>query len=102
MTQSINEAQLETAVQMRQGITTLDLEALNKFVGDAILQLAGTGSLGAMNVKSAIKKVAKDQFEKEHGKAQVSWVDYANQYSENIEGNPFLLDEVLAGRLERA
>lgn len=102
MNHTINNETLEIAVKMKQGILVQDMESLNRFVGDAILQLAGTESLGAINVKSAIKKVAKDQFEKDHGKAQVSWVDYANQYSENMDGTPFLLDEMLAGRLERA
>ena len=102
MHHTINNKALEIAVKMKQGILVQDIESLNRFVGDAILQIAETESLGAINVKSAIKKVAKDQFEKDYGKAQVSWVDYANQYSENLDGNPFLLDEMLASRLERS
>ena len=102
MIESINEAQLETAVKMRQGITTLNLEALNKFVGDAILQIAEQDTSSRLRVKSAIEKVAKEQFTEEHGKASVSWVDYATEYSKNLDGNPFLLQELLADRLERS
>ena len=65
MNHTINNETLEIAVKMKQGILVQDMESLNRFVGDAILQLAGTESLGAINVKSAIKKVAKDQFEKD-------------------------------------
>ena len=102
MNNTINSNELETAVQMSQGLLVQDLESLNRFVGDAIMQLAGQDTLGAINVKTAIEKVAKDQFEKDYGSRQISWVDYASKFSENLDGSPFLLDEMLANRLERS
>jgi hypothetical protein len=102
MTHTINKETLENAVQMKQGIVVHDLETLNRLVGDAILQVASQDKMGSINAKSAVEKVAKDQFEKDYGSRQISWVDYATKFSENLDGNPFLLDEMLADRLERS
>lgn len=102
MNHTINSNELETAVQMSQGILVQDLESLNRFVGEAIMQLAGQDNLGSINVKNAIEKVAKDQFEKDYGSRQISWVDYATKFSENLDGSPFLHSEILASRLERS
>ena len=102
MNHTINKDTLENAVQMSQGIVVHDLETLNKIVGDSIIQLASHDVTGSLNVKSAVEKVAKDKFEQDYGSRQISWVDYATKFSEDLDGSPFLLDEMLAGRLERS
>ena len=71
MTHTINKETLENAVQMKQGIVVHDLETLNRLVGDAILQVASQDTMGSINAKSAVEKVAKDQFEKDYGSRQI-------------------------------
>tara|TARA_A100001037_G_scaffold274238_1_gene271802 strand:- start:967 stop:1338 length:372 start_codon:yes stop_codon:yes gene_type:complete len=100
-TSSLNEESIETAVRLKQGIAEYDLAQLNEFVGSVVMQLAqNDGTVGGVRVKSAIKKVAKEEFAKKHGKAQVSWVDYAEEYADNVSEN-FCLEGLHALRTEK-
>ena len=98
---SLREETIESAVRLKQGLGQYDLAQLNKFVGSVVMQLAqNDGTVGGVRVKEAVKKIAKEEFTKAHGKAQVSWVDYAEDYSDNI-GESFCLESLHAMRTER-
>ena len=98
---SLKEETIESAVRLKQGLGQYDLAQLNKFVGSVVMQLAqNDGTVGGVRVKEAVKKIAKEEFTKEHGKSQVSWVDYAEDYSDNISEN-FCLESLHAMRTER-
>tara|TARA_Y100000361_G_scaffold23889_1_gene18962 strand:+ start:230 stop:547 length:318 start_codon:yes stop_codon:yes gene_type:complete len=100
-TSSLNEESIETAVRLKQGLGQYDLAQLNRFVGSVVMQLAqNDGVVGGTRVKSAIRKVAKEEFTKKHGKAQVSWIDYAEKYADNVDEN-FCLEGLHALRTER-
>lgn len=75
---------LESAVRMKIGKNAYSIEDLNKYVGQVILSLAeGHDVLGRTQVADAVKAVAKDECEKDHGKTAVSWVDYAEKYGQD-------------------
>jgi len=98
---SLNEESIETAVRLKQGLAEYDLAQLNEFVGSVVMQLAqNDGTVGGARVRSAIRKIAKEEFTKDHGKAQVSWVDYAENYADNVSEN-FCLESLHAMRTER-
>ena len=100
MSQTLNTETIESAVRLKQGLGQYDLAQLNKFVGSVVMQLAETDTIGKMHVKEAVKNVAKEQFAKDHGKTQVSWVDYAEKYADNVDEN-FCLESLTAMRVER-
>ena len=100
MSQALSTETIESAVRLKQGLGQYDLAQLNKFVGSVVMQLAETDLIGKMNVKEAVKNIAKEEFTKEHGKSQVSWVDYAEKYSDNVDTN-YCLESLHAMRTER-
>ena len=101
VTSSLSEEAIESAVRLKQGLGQYDLAQLNKFVGSVVMQLAqNDGVVGGTRVKSAIRKVAKEEFTKKHGKAQVSWIDYAEDYADNVSEN-FCLEGLHALKTER-
>ena len=100
MSQALSTETIESAVRLKQGLGQYDLAQLNKFVGSVVMQLAETDLIGKMHVKEAVKNVAKEEFAKDHGKTQVSWVDYAEKYADNV-GENFCLESLTAMRVER-
>lgn len=95
---------LETAVRIKAGKNAYSIEDLNKYVGQVVLALAeGYDILGKKQVEDAVKSVAKSEFEKDHGKAVVSWVDYAESYGKDTPAeNGFLFASLHQDRLERS
>lgn len=95
---------LETAVRIKAGKNAYSIEDLNKYVGQVVLALAeGHDILGKKQVEDAVKAVAKTEFEKDHGKAVVSWVDYAEAYGKDTPAqNGFLFDSLRQDQLERS
>jgi hypothetical protein len=95
---------LESAVRMKTGTNAYSIEDLNKYVGQVVLALAeGYDSLGTKQVEDAVKSVAKTEFEKDHGKAVISWVDYAEAYGKDTPAERgFLLESIQQDRLERS
>lgn len=94
---------LENAVRIKQGLATMDIADLNKYIGQVVLNLAEShGTLGRLNIENAVKSVAKEQFEKDHGKSVVSWVDYAEEYGEDTPAkNAYCFQALDQLRLER-
>jgi hypothetical protein len=99
MSQALSTETIESAVRLKQGLGQYDLAQLNKFVGSVVMQLAESSDIvGKIHVKEAIKNVAKEEFAKKHGKTQVSWVDYAEKYADNVDEN-FCLEGLSAIRV---
>ena len=99
MSQALSTETIESAVRLKTGLGQYDLAQLNKFVGSVVMQLAESSDIvGRLHVKEAIKNVAKEEFAKKHGKAQVSWVDYAEKYADNVDEN-FCLEGLSAIRV---
>ena len=95
---------LESAVRMKTGTNAYSIQDLNKYVGQVVLALAeGYDILGKKQVEDAVKSVAKSDFEKDHGKSVVSWVDYAESYGKDTPAeNGFLFASLHQDRLERS
>lgn len=95
---------LESAVRMKTGTNAYSIQDLNKYVGQVVLALAeGFDVLGKKQVEDAVKSVAKSEFEKDHGKSVVSWVDYAESYGKDTPAeNGFLFESLHQDRLERS
>ena len=95
---------LETAVRIKAGKNAYSIQDLNKYVGQVVLALAeGFDILGKKPVADAVKAVAKEEFEKDHGKSVVSWVDYAESYGKDTPAeNGFLFESLHQDRLERS
>jgi len=91
----MNDDTLKQAVRMKQGIECLSIRDLNKLVGAYIV-----GTQPSYIARSAIRDVAKEEFVKEYGKAQLSWVDKAEQYCQDTEAN-FILESLHGDRIER-
>ena len=101
MSQALSTETIESAVRLKQGLGQYDLAQLNKFVGSVVMQLAESSDIiGRIHVKEAVKNVAKEEFAKDHGKTQVSWVDYAEKYADNVDTN-YCLESLTAMRVER-
>jgi len=84
---------LEQAVRLKEGIDTLTLKELNVFVGRHIASMTEE-----YKIKDAVRKVAKDEFEKVHGRSAVSWVDYAKDFSDELSAS-FTLESLSADRI---
>ena len=96
---------LESAVRMKTGKGCYsNIQDLNKYVGQVVLALAeGFDILGKKQVEDAVKAVAKSEFEKDHGKTAISWVDYAESYGKNTPAqNGFVLQGMSQDRLARS
>jgi len=95
---------LESAVKMKAGKGCYSIEDLNRFIGQAVLTLAESHDiLGKKQVADAVKAVAKSEFKKDHGKAVVSWVDYAESYGKDTPAeNEFVFDSINQHCLERS
>ena len=95
---------LETAVRIKAGKNAYSIEDLNKYVGQVVLALAeGFDILGKKQVEDAVKAVAKSEFEKDHGKDVVSWVDYYEAYGKDTAAERgFLFESLHQDRLERS
>lgn len=101
----LSQELLESAVRMKTGKGCYsNIQDLNKYVGQVVLALAeGFDVLGKKQVEDAVKSVAKSEFEKDHGKSVVSWVDYAESYGKNTPAERgFLLAGIQQDRLERS
>lgn len=100
----ISQELLESAVRMKTGTNAYSIQDLNKYVGQVVLALAeGFDVLGRKQVEDAVKSVAKSEFEKDHGKSVVSWVDYAESYGKDTPAeNRFLFESIQQDRLERS
>ena len=80
----LSQELLESAVRMKTGTNAYSIQDLNRYVGQVVLALAeGFDVLGKKQVEDAVKSVAKSEFEKDHGKSVVSWVDYAESYGKD-------------------
>lgn len=100
----LSQELLETAVRIKAGKNAYSIEDLNRYVGQVVLALAeGFDVLGKKQVEDAVKAVAKSEFEKDHGKAVVSWVDYAEAYGKDTPAERgFLFESLHQDRLERS
>ena len=100
----LSQELLQTAVRLKAGKNAYDIRDLNIYVGEVVLALAeGFDILGKKQVEDAVKSVAKYEFEKDHGKSVVSWVDYAEEYGKDTPAeNGFLFESLHQDRLERS
>jgi hypothetical protein len=67
---------------MANGLQVLSKKELSKIVGKFILS-----SVESYEARSAIKKVAKEEFQREHGTTVRSWIDLADTMAEDTEAS---------------
>lgn len=78
----MNSDQIQQAVRMANGLQVLSKKELSKIVGKFILS-----SVESYEARSAIKKVAKEEFQREHGTTVRSWIDLADTMAEDTEAS---------------
>ena len=78
----MNSEQIQQAVRMANGLEVLGKKELSKIVGKFILS-----SVESYEARSAIKKVAKEEFQREHGTTVRSWIDLADTMAEDTKAS---------------
>lgn len=83
------------AVRLMNGLETLNLKELNKFVGKIAVSLIDNHTR-----KNVIMEVAQEEFTREFGSPVRSWTEFAEQYSKETPES-FALEAMSADRLAR-